>query len=189
MRNHAPFFGVVVTFSVIAMLGMQLGYMFPALASPNSAEIGSKQNPVPVGGVGELTDGNARLLKLGISEVVRGQAAWRRIQQADPFNRLPAPGKEYLMAFVVVRNLSGTAGTQPGLFSFQVVTAHQTLDDDLSVSGVRPDFRVESSPDMPGGGWIVREVYVSDSAPLLLISLQAHADNAALYFATAPDAR
>jgi hypothetical protein len=135
----------------------------PAMDTP-----GTREHPAPLGTIVPLKNG-ASEYRIGISEVVRGRDAWKRIQKYDANNPAPADGKEYIMIFVVVRYVSGpdSAGRE---FCFNAITRNQVVPD-LPVVSVRPDFKVEYTSDIPGGGWIVGEVYPDDPNPLLMIGL------------------
>ncbi len=150
-----------------------------AAQTQSAADIGSRQNPVPPERSIAFKDGNSEY-KVGISEVLRGNDAWKRLQGFDKLNAPPADGKEYLMVFVVVRYVSGSASS--GNFCFNAVTRNQIVAD-LPSLHVRPSFKVEYTPDIPGGGWIVGEVYPDDPSPVLLIGLGSPAQNA-FFFAT-----
>src|SRR5438128_339245 len=74
----------------------------PAQTEPDttiSGVVGTRDKPVPLGDI--ITVKNASsAYKIGISEVVRGADAWKRIQKYNAQNTPPAEGKEYIMVFV-----------------------------------------------------------------------------------------
>ncbi len=132
--------------------------------------VGTPDYPVPLGQTVAITDGQSHEFRVGISEVFRGEAAWDRIERADPLNKRAAEGREYLMAFVVVRFVGGPPRTAQGdPFDFRIRSGDRILHDHVRIN-VRPAFRVEYTADMPGGGWVVREIDPEDPDPLLWIS-------------------
>jgi hypothetical protein len=141
---------------------------------------GTPEQPVSLGSVITVKNATSEY-RIGISEVVRGSDAWKRIQKYNGQNLPPAEGKEYIMVFVVVRYVDGpdSAGSE---FCFNAIT-HDEVMPDLPTVFVRPDFQVEYTSEIPGGGWIVGEVYPDDPSPILLIGLGLDGQNR-YYFAT-----
>src|SRR2546425_11652302 len=65
----------------------------PTADTAPSSGVGTRKNPTPLGNVITVKNASSEY-KIGISEDVRGTAAWKRIQKYDAQNTPPADGKE-----------------------------------------------------------------------------------------------
>ncbi len=145
--------------------------------------LGARDNPVPLGKPILLTAGDVKEY-VAIAEVDRGAFAWQRIQRYSAANGPAAPGKEYLMALVVVRYISG-AKDQASL-NFQLLSNNEVSSRAPNIVHLNPDFQINFTPDVMGGGWIVREVDPDDPNPLLSVTMGNSRDNAFYFTATDP---
>jgi hypothetical protein len=154
--------------------------VIPALAQ---SPLGAPDNPVPVGKPILMASGQVQEY-LVVAEVWRGAEAWARISRYSALNKPPAEGKEYLMALVVMRVVSGPAAETS--LCFKAISNGQESTEAANVVYVRPEFLIDTTPDTMSGGWIVREIDPSDPNPLLAVSFRNDPDRV-LYFAMTPD--
>ncbi len=105
-----------------------------------SDEFSKRSKPVPLGQAYPLQLEHKQFFSIGISDVVRGDEAWKRIKKANQFNDAPPEGKEYLIAFVTVYYSEGPTDKplEINQFDFKVVSNGQILSDFVSVSGLDP---------------------------------------------------
>jgi hypothetical protein len=174
----------VVTIGVgvwLILFLMAIGVM-PTLARSPQSPLGALDNPVPVGKPMLLASGQVQEY-IVVAEVQRGDEAWARISRYSALNKPAATGKEYLMALVVVRYVSGPAAEAS--LSFRAISNGQESVEAANVVHVRPEFLVDTTPDTMSGGWIVREVDPNDPNPLLAVSFSSNTDQV-LYFAMTP---
>lgn len=157
--------------------------VIPVLTQSPQSPPGAPDNPVPIGKPVLLASGQVQEY-IAVAEVQRGAQAWARISRYSPFNKPPTEGREYLMALVVVRHVSGTAAEAP--LSFRAISNGRESVEAANVVYVRPEFLVGTTPDTMSVGWIVREVDPNDPNPLLAVSFSRSQDQA-LHFAMTPD--
>lgn len=113
-------------------------------------------------------------MKITLLEVIRGEEAWKRIQDADHANKPAADDADYLLARVKFEyHARGT----PGLCIHSLVPDHFTAysaggEGYKAVSAVPPNpaLHKELKSGESFEGWIVFEVAQKDASPLMLYS-------------------
>jgi len=145
----------------------------------------SPLSPAPVGktvsGIVECGQGYTSHelydMKITLIEVIRGEAAWRRLQLASPSNKQAASSQEYLIARVRFEyNARGIPGT----------CVHQLVPEQFAVfSSDGVDYKnpavVAPTPEMRKGmksgdtleGWIVFAIPTADKNPVMCYSADA----------------
>jgi len=113
-------------------------------------------------------------IKITLLEVIRGKAAWKRIQAADPSNKPAADNMDYILARV--RFEYDARGT-PGLCisplvpnDFTAYSAQGGRYQAASVVPPKPELRKNLKSGDSFEGWLVFEVASKDAAPLMLYS-------------------
>ena len=104
-------------------------------------------------------------------EVIRGDEALVRVQEANQFNEPPEPGTEYIAVRVKVRNISQTDEPE------RISDSSFSLVDESNVEYDLPSI-VEPEPALdislyPGGeyeGWVVLQSSEGSSNPVAVIS-------------------
>lgn len=122
----------------------------------------SRQEPLPPGETAVTEDWEVSVL-----EVIRGDEAWARIQQANQFNEPPREGMEYVLMRVGVRNIS-TAERYLTMdeFAFNPTGSANVLHDLPSVVSPEPVFDTCLYPGGRAEGWVSMQVY-SDETDLM----------------------
>ena len=157
--------------------------LFAAALPMASDQTGSgPSNPAPagttVGGIIECGEGYTSHelydMKITLLEVVRGEKAWKRVQEAGNSNKPAEPGTEYLLARIRYEFFArGTPGT----------CIHQLLPDEFaaynkngedygaaSIARPKPELRKNLKSGESFEGWVAFSVDKEDSAPLMLYS-------------------
>lgn len=153
--------------------------------TPTGPVLGERGNPYAVGQTASLTQGGSLEFELTVQEVIRGEAALQRIQQANQFNDAPPEGFEFVLAYIEVSYTGAEDGTlEIGPYSTSVVTNGRVIsyDDTFAYSPccLEPEFDIELLAGGTAGGWLALPASVDDPAPLLLLG-------DSLYFSLTPD--
>jgi hypothetical protein len=142
----------------------------------------SPANPAPVGvtlsGIIECGQGYTSHelydMKITVMEIVRGEEAWKRIQDADPSNKPSDPGFDYVLAHT---KFEYRARGTPGLCVHQLVpdqfTAYSANGEDYKAVRIvppKPEMRKGLKSGEMVEGWLVFMVAQQDKAPLMSYS-------------------
>jgi hypothetical protein len=110
-------------------------------------------------------------MKIALLEVIRGEEAWKRIQNASPANKPAEPGSEYVLARI---RFEYQARELPGLCLHALLpeqfTAYSAGGDEYRSVWVvppKPELRKDLKSGESFEGWIVLMVSQQDRAPLL----------------------
>ena len=139
----------------------------------------SADEAVPIGAVceasirigeGYVTDIESVDARIAVLEVMRGEKAWETVKAADPSNRPPDPGMEY----VVVRirfEYEAQAGRDQSYGirdeQFAAVSGEGKPYERPSAAPPAPALNGRLYPGDSLEGWIVLSVSVHDSKPLM----------------------
>jgi len=140
----------------------------------SASEVGhSRANPAPIGTT--VTGTIKTVLEqytatFKVEEVVRGEDAWKMVQQANMFNDEPADGYEYLLAKIsvgITKNAKPDATVDINGVSFTLVSSGGKDYDPVLV--VPPDPRLDAKlyEGASNTGWAVFQVKTDDANPLL----------------------
>ncbi len=106
-----------------------------------------------------------------LKQVIRGEEAWKMIQEANPFNRPPKEGYEYILAKIHFLYVSGptaeTAFEVSGILFDAVSEDGRVYDDVLFVVVPEPSLDEKLYPGASHEGWVVFEVEKTDLKPLM----------------------
>lgn len=151
----------------------------------------SYRNPAPMNHpvrvLGRYFDGSPIAHDITIVQVIRGEAAWERIQQAYQFNSPARPGTEYLLIQIRMDYSSGPEG--------QTDWVHQLDFGLLSTQGhsygipwwltpPEPFLTAQLYPGSTITGWTAWQVEIEDTNPMLIFGLDSFYRSKA-YFSTA----
>lgn len=141
----------------------------------NPSAVGaSRSNPAPIGTTVRFTTDDYFVGQvsgsLRVEEVIRGQAAWKALLDANPYNDPPEQGFEYILAKIYVKvDEVEKSDSQYFIdqFSFTLVSG--------SGKDYKPAIVLEPEPQLDaqlyeGGshtGWVAFQVEVNDSNPLI----------------------
>lgn len=108
-----------------------------------------------------------------ILEVIRGSDAWEIIKKADPSNKKPDKGYEYIMiriSFKMVARVQPGRGTFDLDWPLQLTTFSEDFEEYTSPDVVTPEpvFKRTVRADEYAEGWIARVIKKDDNRPLLL---------------------
>ncbi len=136
----------------------------PGSARANSAEIGTELS-IKVDNLLGYYEARVTLL-----EVVRGEGAWSRVQQANRFNSPPQAGFEYILARVRFDYLNGKdPNTQYDLsdYDFDAVSSDGKDYERVSVVEPKPTLSAKLYPGASHEGWVAFQVAQQDTRPLM----------------------
>lgn len=134
----------------------------------------SRNNPAPLG-TKTLFQKESFLGKyegeISINEVIRGDAAWKLIHDANNINDAPADGKEYILAKVYVK-ITNTEKPESAVdlskVDFTLVsTQGKDYDAALMVIEPKPSIRASLYAGAENTGWVAFQVDKTDAAPLI----------------------
>jgi hypothetical protein len=146
------------------------------------AQGSSPSDPAPAGitvsGIIECGEGYTSHelydMKITLLEVIRGEQAWKRLQEAGSSNRQPEAGTEYLLARIRYEYFArGVPGTCIHPLAPEEFTAYSKNGEDykaVSVAPPKPELRKGLKSGDSLEGWLVFAVSKEDKAPLLLYS-------------------
>ncbi len=154
---------------------------------------GTRDNPVPFGTVvhleGATEDNDPIVYEIAITQVERGDEAWRRIKAANMFNDPAEEGKEYVLVYVELKYIDGPQ-QQPVKFNygtFRAVTNGQVSTNLPLVVAPDPRYDFSLFPGSAAKGWFVQVVYPDDPDPLLVMGM-AYDGTGGIYFSLTPAA-
>jgi len=148
----------------------------PPTPTPKGPD-GTRQSPLPMGPEGTIYDDDTgATLGVTITQMVRGDEAWQRIQAANMFNDPPSAGNEYMLIYVVIHYLKATGGKT---YTAWLDADIEYLDSGgrlLSSAGVvEPEPSLRDAPDIYEGGtaegWYSFEVPAGDNSLLVAFDL------------------
>ena len=144
----------------------------------------SPSDPAPVGtmlaGIIECGEGYTSHelydMKITLLEVIRNDAAWKRLKEASAANKPPAPGFDYILARIKFEyQARGTPGLCIHQLSPEQFTAYSASGEDyksVSVVPPKPELRKGMKSGESAEGWIVFMVSQQDKAPLMSYSVE-----------------
>jgi hypothetical protein len=113
-------------------------------------------------------------MKITVTEVLRGEEAWKRIREAGPSNKPSEPGFEYVLARVRFEYYArGTPGLCIHQLSPQQFSAVSLDGQDYQIAPVmlpKPELRKAMKSGETVEGWIVFSVSQQDKGPLMTYS-------------------
>ena len=116
-------------------------------------------------------------MKITLLEVLRGDAAWKRLQQASASNKPPSPGFDYVLARVKfeyqARGTPGLCIHQLGPEQFTAYSANGEDYKSVSVVAPKPELRKGMKSGEAVEGWVAFMVSQQDKAPLMSYSADA----------------
>jgi hypothetical protein len=145
----------------------------------------SPTDPAPVGmvlaGIVECGQGYTSHelydMRITLLEVLRGDAAWKRLKEASASNKPPAPGFDYVLARVKFEyQARGTPGLCIHQLSPEQFTAYSANGEDykpVSLVAPKPELRKDMKSGEAVEGWIAFMVSQQDKAPLMSYSADA----------------
>src|SRR5581483_6553153 len=167
-----------------AYIGVIFGAIF-AITILNGIIVSAQTRTYPVG-VGTPASLTVRsnfgnqapgFLRLIVTQVIRGEAAWLRIKQTADYSNPPPPGKEFVLIYLKLDYLDGPNDlvVPLSIASFEVLRNGE-YDGKLAFLSLpnppEPVFGGQSGmdilPHQSTEGWIVKEVYSGDPNPRLV---------------------
>lgn len=116
-------------------------------------------------------------VKITLVEVLRGDAAWKRLKEASASNKPPAPGFDYVLARIKFEyQARGTPGLCIHPLSPEQFTAYSASGEDykpVSVVLPKPELRKAMKSGEAVEGWAAFMVSQQDQAPLMSYSADA----------------
>ncbi len=158
--------------------------LLAAAYTPASAQIkgSGPSDPAPAGmvmsGIIECGEGYTSHelydMKITLLEVIRGEQAWKRLQEASSTNTPPKSGTEYLLARIRYEYFArGVPGTCIHPLSPDEFTAYSRNGEDyrsVSVVTPKPELRKGLKSGDSLEGWVAFAVSKEDKEPLMLYS-------------------
>ena len=139
--------------------------------APAASASYSQANPAPVGVTQTLAfDGYMGVFtaEVRVTEIIRGDAAYKRIMDANKFNDPPDAGYEYVLinARLTARNVKSTYGISVGEGNFDPYSENnEEYVRYLSVVDPEPQFGATLNEGETTEGWMSFMVRTSDKAP------------------------
>jgi hypothetical protein len=165
----------IAVFIVVLMVLTAVASLHPAIAQDNSstnpAAIGSQvRSMIELGSVYS----NVYDITITVLETVRGNQAMERLKAADPNNKAPAEGFEYILARVkfemkgrvVSDKLPFDLGNAPLMWI--ALAADLTEYPKVSVSVPQPALAGKVNPGQSVEGWVAFAVARKDSKPIMV---------------------
>lgn len=152
-------------------------------APPNSIRVASRTNPASIGepvSFEQKTSKNIVNGKITITEVIRGDSAWKILHQTNRYNDIPDPGYEYMLAkikYEVISSANSEAAVSVNKFDFTMVSESGADYQRVSVVLPDPEFRTKIYEGGSYEGWTAYLVKTSDSHPLLTYSRNSDGSN------------
>jgi hypothetical protein len=145
-----------------------------ASPTPTPTPIGySRSNPAPIGTVLTIQFdwiGKTYSVKITLLEIIRGEEAWTRIQEANMFNAAPDQGYEYILVKIRFEYISGptadTAYTVSKVY-FDVISEKGAEYPVVSVVPPTPNLDTTLYPGASNEGWAGYLVATNDIHPLM----------------------
>jgi hypothetical protein len=162
----------------------------PATSTPEAPEIGTRQNPHPVGETAELVFRNELVFEMTITEVLRGEPAFQKIRAANQFNEAAPEGFEWTVSHITVAYTGEDAGVlEIDQFDFGVVTGGRALTY-ADTTGYSPcclqppvDFTLYQGGE--ADGWVALPVRVDDEDPVLALGMGSGGEGG-IFFSLTP---
>lgn len=133
----------------------------------------SRINPAPVGTSQKVTVDNFSdkyTAEVCVKEVIRGNAAWNKIKEANMFNDEPSADKEYILAKISIKAISVADDKKLDVskYNFNLYSSSNSEYDTVSV--VEPDPALGGSiyTGASTEGWCAFLVNKNDSAPKIV---------------------
>jgi hypothetical protein len=109
--------------------------------------------------------------ELSVIEVVRGENAWKMVQEVNQFNEPPAEGMEYIAVKVHVRYI----GTDENSWTvdsgyFRTTGSAGVLYDSPSVVDPEPSLDADLFPGGEYEGWVVVQAAIDEPGVMLIFS-------------------
>jgi hypothetical protein len=158
-------------------------FVFAAFSAASTQTAGSSpSDPAPLGtpvaGIVECGEGYTSHelydMKITLMEVIRGEEAWKRIQDASSSNKPPASDTDYILARV---RFEYYARGTPGLciytlvpYDFTAYSADGQGYPAATVTPPKPEMRKKLKSGEAFEGWVVFSVPKADKAPLMFYS-------------------
>jgi hypothetical protein len=164
---------------LVGCLAIIISKPVPALAqSPGSAPSLAISKGIALDGIIECGEGYTSHelydLKMTLLEVVRGEEAWKRLQEASATNKPAGPADEYILARVRLDYLArGTPGQCVHSVAPDQFTAYSANGEDYAPALVtlpKPELRKGMKSGDSLEGWVAFVVAQSDKAPLMSYS-------------------
>lgn len=157
--------------------------------TPDAPEIGTRQNPHPVGTIASAMQNGVLGFDVSIKEVIRGDEALQRIRAANPYNDPPPAGFEFVLFLTEIAYTGEDQGVLAiDKWDLSIVTDGRIIDysdtTNYSPCCLEPDFEIELLSGGTAEGWAALPVTIDDQAPLLLIGDSSDG----IYFSLTPDA-
>ena len=163
----------------------------PATDTPEAPEVGTRQNPHPVGQTAQLVLNNELVFDMTVTEVLRGQPAFQKIRAANQFND-PAPeGLEWTVSHVEVAYTGEDAGVlEMNQFDFAVVTGGRVLTyadtTNFSPCCLEPPLDFTLYQGGQADGWIALPVLVDDDNPVMAVGMGSGGEGG-IFFSLTPE--
>jgi len=149
--------------------------------TPGSSPSLAAATGVPLDGIIECGEGYTSHelyeLKMTVLEVVRGEEAWKRLQEADASNKPAAAGHEYILVRVRVEyKARGTPGLCIHPLLPEQFTAYSADGEEYAAAAVvvpKPEVRRRMKSGDSLEGWVAFTVAQTDKAPLMSYSADA----------------
>ncbi|SDM15361.1 MULTISPECIES: copper amine oxidase N-terminal domain-containing protein [Paenibacillus] len=142
-------------------------------APSNSSQLATRTNPANVGIVVPFegkTSSNLVKGNISISEVIRGDAAWKIIYDTNSFNRLPNDGHEYILTkikYELKSSANSEVAEEVSDYDFTLVSGSGVDYQRASVVLPDPQFRTKIYAGGSYEGWAAFVVKTDDPSPLL----------------------
>jgi hypothetical protein len=153
---------------------------------PEPTEVGATRgNPVPLGEVGTNRAGD---WQARINEVYRGDEAWQRLLEANPFNWEPEPGMEYILFNATMTYVgSATASQQVSTWDFQSTGDSGVKWPHVAVVHPTPELNAGVFQNGETTGWVVVQVRAGESNPIAVFQPSASWEEEYLLFLALED--
>lgn len=133
----------------------------------------SRKNPAPIGTkmpfkVDNISDNYEGVVS--VDEVIRGDAAWKMILDANQFNDEPSEGKEYILAKITVqitKNKNADAQVRISPVDFSLVSTEGKDNRYASVVTPDPEIRTELYVGGATTGWVAFLADKVDASPVI----------------------
>lgn len=141
--------------------------------SISNAETYSRKNPAPLGIEQKIkvSDyGDEYTANISIKEVIRGQKAWNKIEDANSFNSEPKDGYEYILVKVAVDMLEvkDDKAISMGQYQFKCYSSDNVEYDSVSVVEPEPQFGTKLYEGGSTSGYITFSVKETDETPKMV---------------------
>lgn len=189
--THTPYYIVVTSVPTIAPPHAQ---NIPTattgpIAAPNPGGAGqSRSDPAPLGKTVAWTSrSGSQQFNITLLEVHRGEAAWRRIQAANRFNKPPPPRAEYILIRIRADFIRGDA-IQDVILSesdIAVVTLEGRIIEFFegeSVVPPEPMFLAKVFPGDSFDGWAAFTLPLGEPGPVLLYRGNEYSSTTGIWF-------